>query len=151
MQKTDRRSLREQAVKALNKIATSLNVETVPMRASGETVADLWESLCDKAAEAERQELASVRDSWMGNGGCELDAGLLVPSGGGDDPEADNEGKFPGGEVSVAGHHRVHTASRKGFRIRARLRRWGAVWVSLRRQPRAPPYNTKHCRGVPSK
>ena len=89
MQKTDRRSLREQAVKALNKIVLSLNVGPVPMRASGDTVTDLWESLCDKATEAVRQELASARESWMGNGGCELDAELLVPSGGAEHPEAD--------------------------------------------------------------
>ena len=109
MQKTDRRSLREQAVKALNTNAISLDVDPAHVRASSDTLTDLWESLSDKATEAVRQELASARESWMGNGGCELDAELLVPSGGGEHPEADNDGEFPGGEVPVACHHRVHS------------------------------------------
>ena len=40
MQKTDRRGLREQALKTLNEIAIGLDVESVPVRASSETIAD---------------------------------------------------------------------------------------------------------------
>ena len=116
--KTTRRSNREDAVKLFNKLAMQVSKPAIPIRAGGEDVRKLYEVLCSELED--RRELTRARSLWVDNGGVELDESLLVVEDA--EVEGENEG-FPGGEQPVSGHRRLHypvVAAGKSFRLRAR-------------------------------
>ena len=119
--KTLRRNAREKAIKLFNVLALSLELDAIPVRASPEDVAELYETLCEHGADEHVEKIVEARTLWMSNGGSELNEEPLIARVAsketGDEEEAS---AFPGGEEPVRGHHRVHTASGKEFRIRAR-------------------------------
>ena len=74
--KTTRRSNREDAVKLFNKLAMQVSKPAIPIRAGGEDVRKLYEVLCSDLED--RRELTRARSLWVDNGGVELDESLLV-------------------------------------------------------------------------
>ena len=120
-EKTKRRNSREQAVKLLNALAVALGVDAIPLRSPAEDVAEHYENLCEHGTAEHVEKIAEARTLWVSNGGGELNEdSLLALAGSRDNEVEDATSDFPGGEEPVKGHHRVHTASRKEFRIRAR-------------------------------
>ena len=119
--KTLRRNAREKAIKLFNGLALSLELDAIPVRASPEDVAELYETLCEHGADEHVEKIAEARTLWMSNGGSELNEEPLIARVASQETRDEEAASaFPGGEEPVRGHHRVHTASGKEFRIRAR-------------------------------
>jgi len=117
-----RRIAREAALKKLNELAAAAGLDRVKTRAGGDEVVSFYENLCNHSTHAERAALEVARSQWIENGGIELPEGCLPK----DEGEAENEDggtetPFPGGEMPVDGHRRLHhNGGKKDFRLRAR-------------------------------
>jgi hypothetical protein len=66
---TARRTARATAVQALNDIARTCGLESIPSRASGPQFEQLWASVCSQSTAAVAPQLVAIRAGWVDNGG----------------------------------------------------------------------------------
>ena len=123
LDKAERRSCRDEALRGLNVLASELQIGTVALRASPADVQEFFKQLCLKAEPQHMAALRANRDKWLQHGGADFPDSQLkaaerrVGS-------AAGQGEEEALASAVPSHHMVaqsfYTASRNTFRLSAR-------------------------------
>ena len=121
--KTDRRGLREGAVRSFNDLAVAVGLEAILVRAGPPVVQKLYKDLCQKVDAEQLLVLRASGKAWVENGGAELCESALKAAEkrtSGDDAceeERVEAGRVPGHTISAQSFY----GSAKGaFRLRSR-------------------------------
>ena len=80
LDKAERRSCRDEALRGLNVLASELQIGTVALRASPADVQEFFKQLCLKAEPQHMAALRENRDKWLQHGGADLPDSQLTPS-----------------------------------------------------------------------
>ena len=70
--KSQRRAIREQALKTFNGLAEALELQSLAYRPSNSAVQSLFKGLAAKVDADQLSTLKGARNEWLQNGGCDL-------------------------------------------------------------------------------
>ena len=75
--KSQRRAIREQALKTFNGLAEALELQSLAYRPSNSAVQSLFKGLAAKVDADQLSTLKDARNEWLQNGGCDLPESFL--------------------------------------------------------------------------
>ena len=125
LDKDQRRSFRDEAIRGLNSIATEVAIDRVSTRAGSDVVQKFFKKLCAQVTADSLDALRAERTKWVNHGGCELDELSLQTAerrlGPPSEEKQQPAGKLPSHSVVAESFYTPGVAAGKsGFRLCAR-------------------------------